>query len=280
LQKQGTTGYKSVRLITYLKSALMSNTSIDAKDILTSPFRFLYKVYVLLFFAVIMLLYFPVFSFLLAKKSRFPTAFRFIKGFSRLWIWGCGIFISVKGKENIIRDKPFIICSNHSSFIDPAVLYSIFPQHFVFTGKKEIEKWPLFHIFYTSGMNILIDRHSRIGAMKGFKVMMQVLEDGFPLVILPEGTIPKDAPKLGEFKSGVTALAIQQQIPIIPVTQTTNWKRLQRRGIMKGKASPGLAKVIIHPPIETKGLTKSDANELLTTVRNTINEPLHEKYGV
>ena len=258
----------------------MSNNPVNVKNIITFPFRFLYKIYVLLFFVLIMLLYFPIFSFLLAKKSRFPTAFRFIKGFSRLWLWGCGIFIRVKGQEHIIMNSPFIICSNHSSFLDAATLYSIFPQHFVFTGKKEIENWPLFHIFYTSGMNILVDRHSRIGAMKSFKRMMGVLDNGYPLVILPEGTISINAPKLGEFKSGVTALAIRQQIPIIPVTQTTNWRRLQRSGFMKGKASPGIAEVIIHSPIETKGLTKSDSKELLTKLHNIINGPLHEKYDV
>ena len=258
----------------------MSKEAVSLKDIFLFPFRLLYKVYMLLFFIIIMILYFPLFKFFLAKESRFPTAFRFIKGFARLWLWGSGIFIRVKGRDNIIKDKPFIICSNHSSFIDPGTLYSIFPQHFVFTGKKEIEKWPLFHIFYTSGMNILVDRHSRIGAMKGFKRMMEVLESGLPLVILPEGTIPTDAPKLGEFKAGVTALAIQQQIPIIPVTQTTNWKRLQRRGMSNGKAGPGISEVIIHTPIETKGLTKADADDLLIKLRDIINVPLHEKYGV
>lgn len=258
----------------------MSKRPFNIKNAIISPFIIIYKIYVLLYFAIIMVLFYPVFRFLLAKESRFPAAFRVLKGFARVWLWGCGIFIRVKGREHIIMDKPFIICSNHSSFIDPATLYSIFPQYFVFTGKQEIEKWPLFHIFYTSGMNILVDRQNRIGAMKSFKKMMRTLEDGYPLVILPEGTIPVNAPRLGEFKSGVTALAIQQQIPIIPVTQTTNWKRLQRRGLMTGTASPGIAEVIIHPPIETKGLTKSDANDLLTQLREVINEPLLEKYGV
>jgi 1-acyl-sn-glycerol-3-phosphate acyltransferase len=226
------------------------------------------------------MLYYPLFRYLLAKEERFPMAFKVIKGFARLWFFGSGIFIKVKGRENIILDKPFIICSNHSSFIDPGTLYSIFPQHFVFTGKKEIENWPLFHIFYTSGMNILVDRKSRIGAMKGFKKMMEILEKGFPLVILPEGTIPVDAPKLGEFKAGATALAIQQQIPIIPVTQTTNWKRFQRRGLFEGKASPGVAEVIIHPPLETKGLTKKDADALQDKLFDVINQPIKDKYGL
>lgn len=258
----------------------MSNKAISIKDAITFPFRLVYKIYFFLFFVFILVMYYPLFRYFLAKKERFPAGFKVVRSFSRMWLLGSGIYVKALGKENIIMDKPFIICSNHSSFIDPATIYSIFTQHFVFTGKKEIENWPLFHILYTSGMNILVDRHSRVGAMKAFKEMIGVLEDGKPLVILPEGTIPFDAPKLGDFKSGATALAIKQQIPIIPITQTTNWKRLQRRGLMTGKASPGIAKVIIHPPIETKGLTKDDADELLIKLRNIINAPLHEKYGV
>jgi len=123
----------------------------------------------LLYFALIMVLFYPIFKYLLAKEERYGKAFKVIRIFAQTWHYGCGIFIRVKGKENILRDQPFLICSNHSSFLDPGVLYAIFDQHFVFTGKKEIEKWPLFHIFYTSGMNILVDRHNRVGVMKSFK---------------------------------------------------------------------------------------------------------------
>ncbi|MDA3890546.1 MAG: lysophospholipid acyltransferase family protein [Salinivirgaceae bacterium] len=207
-------------------------------------------------------------------------AFKVIRFFSQLWLYGVGIFIKVKGKENIIKGEPFLICSNHSSFVDPAPLYAIFKEHFVFTGKKEIEKWPLFHIFYTSGMNIFVDRHNKVGALKSFKQMMAVIDEGHPLVILPEGTIPVDAPRLGEFKSGAVSIAIHKQIPILPVTQTTNWKRLQRGGFFSGKSSPGIAEIVIHPPISTKGLTRSDTETLQAQLHAIINGPLHEKYGV
>lgn len=203
-----------------------------------------------------------------------------MKFYAKAWLFCTGIRLNIKGREHIITDQPFLICANHSSFIDIPCIYSMFDQYFVFTGKQEIEKWPLFHIFYTSGMNILVDRHNKIGAMKAFKRMMSVLEEGYPLVVLPEGTISKEAPKLTEFKTGAVALAIQKQVPIIPITFTTNWKRLQRKGLWEGNASPGIAEVIIHPPIVTAGLTKQDADMLQTTLRNTINLPLHELYGV
>lgn len=110
--------------------------------------------------------------------------------------------------------------------------------------------------------------------------MKDVVEEGHPLVILPEGTIPKDAPKLGEFKSGAVSIAIQTGIPILPITQTTNWKRLQRGTLFKGNASPGVMEVIIHPPISTEGLTKQDTEALQSKLYEVINGPLQEKYGV
>lgn len=150
----------------------------------------------------------------------------------------------------------------------------------MFTGKKEVGKWPLFHIFYTSGMNILVDRQNKMGLIKSFKRMMEVIDEGHPLVILPEGTISKTAPQLSEFKTGSVSLAVRKQVPILPVTFITNWKRLQRKGLLKGKAGPGISEVIIHPLISTNGLTRDDADELQLKLRKVINSPLHKKYGV
>jgi 1-acyl-sn-glycerol-3-phosphate acyltransferase len=187
--------------------------------------------------------------------------------------------IKLKGAENIIKDSPFIICPNHSSFMDIPCIYAIFKRYFVFTGKKEIENWPLFHIFYTSGMNILVDRHSRSGAMASFKKMMKEIDKGNPLLIFPEGTISKTAPELTSFKSGAFKLAIQKKVPILPVTFVTNWKRLQRKGLWEGKAGPGYSEVVIHEAVYTDGLSKNDVEILETKIRKIINGPLNERYG-
>lgn len=255
------------------KSSIISN-------ILLGPFRFLYKAYILLYVAVSLIIFYPTFKYLLYKKKRFPWAFKIIKFYAKLWLVFTGVRVKVKGKENLIKGQSFIITANHSSFLDPTCLYSIYDDYFVFTGKKEIEKWPLFHIFYTSGMNILVDRHNRVGALKSFKVMMNTVEEGTPIVILPEGTISKEAPKLGEFKSGAVTIAIKKQVPIQPITFTTNWKRLERKGWFAGKSSPGIAEAIIHPAIPTEGLTKADTENLNTKLKEVINAPLNKLYGV
>lgn len=249
-------------------------------NVLTLPFKWLYKLYFIIYFSLSLALFYPFFRVVLNNVKGYPLAFKTMRFYSKLWLFCCGIFLVVKGKENILKDQPFLICSNHSSFIDIPCIYSVFDEYFVFTGKQEIEKWPLFSIFYTSGMNILVDRDNKQGALKGFKRMIKVIDERYPLVIFPEGTISKTAPKLTDFKVGAIKLAIQKQIPIIPITFTTNWKRLQRSGFWLGEASPGIAEMIIHPAISTKGTTKEDTLLLLDKLRTIINAPLHEKYGV
>ena len=249
-------------------------------DIILLPFRVLYKIYLWTYVVISLIIFYPFLRLFLSKEKRFPIAFKIIRLYAKLWLLFSGVLVKVKGRENIIKGKPFIISANHSSFIDPTVLYSVLDEYFVFTGKQEIEKWPLFNIFYTSGMNILVDRNSRMGVLRSFKRMMSVIDDGKSIVILPEGTISNDAPKLAEFKTGAASIAIQKQIPILPITFTTNWKLLQRKGFLFGKASPGICEMIIHPPIDTIGLNKNNTEELNLKLRDVINEPLHAMYGV
>ena len=244
------------------------------------PFRWLYKIYFIIYFAITLTLFYPFFRIALRNVKGYHLVFKVMRFYSKLWLLCCGIFLKVKGKENILKAEPFLICANHSSFVDIPCLYAVFDEYFVFTGKKEIEKWPLFSIFYTSGMNILVDRENKQGALQGFKRMMKVIDEKYSLAIFPEGTISKTAPKLTEFKVGAVKLAIQKQIPILPITFTTNWKRLQRKDFLSGKAGPGISEMIIHPAIITKGHTKADTISILNQLKATINKPLNEKYGV
>jgi 1-acyl-sn-glycerol-3-phosphate acyltransferase len=212
--------------------------------------------------------------YLLANHKRFPIAFKAIRVHSVFLLLFAGVRLKVTGVDNIPQDGAYIICPNHSSYLDIFCLYTIFSKYFVFTGKKEIEKWPLFHIYYTSGMNILVDRKSASGSFKALKRMSNEIERGNPLVIFPEGTISKTAPQLGPFKSGAFVIAIQKQVPILPVTFVTNWKRLSRSGFWMGPASPGISRVIIHKPVSTKGLKKENSTQLTDEVFSIINSEI------
>lgn len=237
-------------------------------------FYTIYKIYYFVVFVSTLVLFYPILYYLLSKPKRFPLAFKFIKFYARLLLLLAGVILIVKGKKNIPKDRPFIICSNHSSFLDPFCFYVIFKLYFVFIGKKEIEKWPLFRIFYTTGMNILIDRSSASGALAGYKKMVNELENKNPIVIFPEGTRSKISPKLQDFKAGAFSIAIQKKTPILPISFIDNWKRLQAGGFFSGKAGPGISRVIIHPLIQTNELYKTDLEELQLQIHEIIESPI------
>ena len=242
------------------------------------PFRVVYKIYFLFCFALLLVLMYPLFRYNLSAKTRFPKAFIWMRFYSNLLNLFTLVRLKVTGINNIPSNGSYIICPNHSSYLDIPCIYIIFKKYFVFTGKKEIEKWPLFHIFYTSGMNITVDRKNRIGAFRAFRRIAEEIDKGNPMMIFPEGTISKQAPHLTDFKSGAFAMAIQKQVPILPVTFITNWKLLQRGNFFTGKARPGLSEIVIHKPVSTSGLTKNDVDLLQLRVRQIINEPLRKRY--
>jgi 1-acyl-sn-glycerol-3-phosphate acyltransferase len=125
-------------------------------------------------------------------------------------------------------------------------------------------------------MNILVNRNSSVGATKALQEAGQRIDRGECVVIFPEGTIPKTAPKMKPFKNGAFRLAIEKQVPIVPVTFTANWKLLQGSVFLKGKAGPGITKAIIHEPVYTKGLLADDVVELKNKVYRIIESGLEK----
>ncbi len=201
---------------------------------------------------------------------------RFVAAFS---MWASGIRISVKRDAELNGNAPFVYCSNHTSYLDVAVIYRIIPFYFVFMGKQELSKVPLFNIFFKD-MDITVDRESKIGSHKAFIRAGRDIDKGYSVVIFPEGGIPKqDTPKLHRFKNGAFKLAIDKQIPVVPITFLNNWKIVPHGVNAKKHGGPAIARAVIHKPIETKGMTDKDLVNLRTEVFNIIDKTLKEAVG-
>ena len=248
-------------------------------DVVLWPFRALWKIYFFIVFISTLLLLFPFFFITLSKEKWFKYAFLLFRFWSLILQVFAGVILIIKKEEPLPKGTPFIICPNHSSYLDIILMYRVFPEYFVFMGKQEITNWPLFNIFFTKGMNILVDRSSMSGARNAILNASEDIAKGHSIVIFPEATIPHSAPKLNRFKNGAFKLAIAKQIPIVPVTFTTNWKLLQGTVFLKGRAGPGISKCIIHKPIECKGLNEDDMAALSEKVHDIIEKPLIDKYG-
>jgi 1-acyl-sn-glycerol-3-phosphate acyltransferase len=234
--------------------------------------RTLWKMLFSLNFILGLIILYPFFYVLLSRKEWFPLAFK-LKRFWAAWILIVpGIIIRIK-REVPVDDlpEPAIYCGNHVSYLDIVSSYRVTNKYFVFMGKQELDKAPLFRIFFRE-MNILVDRKSKVGSHRAFVRAGEELEKGNSVFLYPEGTIHVTG-KLMAFKNGAFRLAIEKQVPIIPVVYLNNWKLLQNGGFFKSHGRPGISRVKVLAPVPTKGLTEKDLVSLKTKVREII---LHE----
>ena len=161
--------------------------------------------------------------------------------------------------------------------IDVMLLVSTIRQNpLVFIGKKELEKIPIFGFIYKRTM-ILVDRSSNESKKKVFEETKNKLNSGISLGIFPEGTVPGIEVELAPFKHGAFTMAIEHQVPIVPMTFLDNKKRFPWScgGLIGGsKGSPGKLRVKIHEPIDTTGMVKEDRVVLSEKVRKIILDDL------
>jgi 1-acyl-sn-glycerol-3-phosphate acyltransferase len=157
------------------------------------------------------------------------------------------------------------------SYIDIVLTGGFLPTFNFFMAKFELSKIPLFNIWFKT-IDVPVKRESLRGSHNAFIEAAKKLDDGGSLIIFPEGRIPNDTPRIKyPFKLGAFKLAIEKKLPVVPVTLFDNYKRLES---FKFIMSPGLMRMKVHAPIETKDLSIEDAEALAERVYSMINQDL------
>lgn len=233
-----------------------------------------------LFFANFVLtffLLFPLFYIFLLRAKWFPLVVWLKRVWAHLIMCPLGIFYSVKREAEIDPHRAYVFCSNHTSYLDVIFSYLVIPAYYHFMAKAELKKLPLFGLFFKR-MNIPVDRSSARDSHRAFQRAASDIDKGISIALFPEGTIPNNAPKLGRFKNGPFRLAIEKQVPIVPITFINNWQILPMGRRSKRGGQPGITKAIMHKPIETKGLKDTDVEALKNQVFTIIDKTL-KTYG-
>lgn len=238
--------------------------------------RALWKIFFILNFVLGLILLYPIFCVLLTRRKKYTSAFRLMRFWAKWILIVPGILTKVK-REIEVEDLPesCVYVANHSSYLDIVVSYIVIPKYMIYMGKMEIQKAPLFRIFFRD-MNIYVDRKTKTGSYKAFQIAGERLSQGESIFIFPEGGIESKG-QLKPFKNGAFRLAIENQVPIVPVTFLDNWKLLQNGGFFKAHGRPGISSIVVHKPISTEGLTEADLIPLRHQVREIIAQTLAGK---
>ncbi len=236
-----------------------------------SVLRRIYSVYSLSLFALIFIFMLPLFYILIHTNKRHPLVYTL----HRIWAWTYYIlsFIPIRKvySDKLDFSRQYIYCSNHFSYLDiPA--FGINRIRPIFVGKSSLGKIPLFGYMYRN-IHITLDRNNLKDKYNALARCADELDRGSNLVIFPEGGISsKKPPNMARFKDGAFRLAIEKQLPIAPVTIPYNWIVLPDDGKYLLHRHKNM--IIFHDPIETKGMTIYDLEDLKSRVYNVINTEL------
>lgn len=236
--------------------------------------KLIWAVYFLILFAVFFLLFYPLFVIFLRRERYYPYAHKLRRIWGRILMLLSGLFPSTTYDEKLPKLGTYVFVANHFSYLDILSVNVQMPYYFNFMAKSELAKIPLFGIFFRT-IDIPVERKSIKGAKLAFEQACQRLADGISILNFPEGGISKTIPKMRDFKMGPFKMAIEQGVPIVPVTIADNWKRLPDNGVVAG-GMPGRMRMHIHAPIDTADMNVGDEIDLSRKVYSIIENKFNE----
>ena len=173
--------------------------------------------------------------------------------------------VKVIGKENIPKEGPYVIVSNHQSIFDiPLILGYVYPSGFI--AKEELSKIPILGKFIKSLGSILIDRKNPKSGAIALKRFAQAIQQESILTIFPEGTRSLDG-KVNEFKRGSLLIPFRYNVKILPVS-ISGTINMNKKGSFLIKSSN--VELKIHQPIEPKSFENEES--LRNYVRDIISK--------
>lgn len=235
------------------------------------PFWILYRIWFYVLVAVPIIILFPFLIVSIAKEGWYPFFFKLARIWSKFILIGMGFGWKITKLQKLEKGKSYMFIANHTSMIDiMLMLVTIKDNPFVFVGKKELAKIPLFGFFYKRTC-ILVDRSSAKSRQAVFLRAQRRLQSGLSICIFPEGLVPEEEVLLADFKDGAFRLAIKHEIPIVPIIFYDNKKRFS---YILFSGGPGILRVKIHKFLETKHLKIENTKQLNDTSRDIILQEL------
>jgi 1-acyl-sn-glycerol-3-phosphate acyltransferase len=211
-------------------------------------------------------IYTAVLGTLSLASSFFDRRGHFAHGCARAWSWlilaTTGVSVDLRGLDQLVRGKTYIFVANHQSIYDIPVVFASLPYQLRIIAKESLGSFPFLGWHLRRTGHLLVDRRNpdRGGILRRWRALVG---QGLSLIIFPEGTRSQDG-KVGIFKAGSFLLAIEAQLPIVPLS-IDGTRYVMRKGRLM--TCPGHATLVVHAPIETSGLEVGDARELAGRVR-------------
>lgn len=193
----------------------------------------------------------------------------------------CHTFFRIKvyGKENLPSKGPFLMVSNHQSFIDPILCGMFLKQWIYFLARSSLWNSRIYRAL-TFAFPLIPVRRGKAD-MRAIKQMVRVLRSGEGICLFPEGT-RTDNGWIKEFKPGFGFACKKADAPVIPVVVEGAYRAWGR-----GKKFCSIGDVTVSvcycepiPPEQIKDLTERQLAEKVTDIVRKTQNKLRGKMGM
>lgn len=166
--------------------------------------------------------------------------------------------IEVEGREKIDPSKVYIMVANHQSGVDILVLFKLH-RHFKWVAKRSLFAIPFIGWVMALNGYISIERGRGRSKLKMMDKAASSIRDGNSVILFPEGTRSPDG-NLQQYKTGAFRLALETQIPIIPVVIKGTHHAIKKGGLLIHKNDQ--IKLAVLDPIPYAVFSHMDSKEL------------------
>jgi len=191
---------------------------------------------------------------------------------SELALAGAGVSLEVAGQENLWLSRPAVFVFNHQSQLDVVVLAALLRRDFTGVAKKELAKDPTFAAMGWLANVAYVDRSDKVAARQALAPALESLRSGTSLVIAPEGT-RSPTPRLLPFKKGAFHLALQAQVPMVPVVIRNAGEIMPPHSMI---LSPGTVQVRVLAPISSADWTVDNLDQQVARVERLYADALDD----
>ncbi len=180
----------------------------------------------------------------------------------RLWcnnlLRASGMRIEVQGRERLPAGHAVYVC-NHQSNFDPVLVYASLRKHLRFIAKRELFKIPIFGAALRATGMIPVDRTGSDRDKQAIAKAVDAVRTRVSILFFAEGTRDPEG-RLRPFKKGAAVLAIQAQVPLVPLCVAGTKDVLHKQSILVHGGRPAV--LVVGEPISTAGMTLQDRDRL------------------
>jgi len=176
--------------------------------------------------------------------------------------------VKVIGKELIDNKKSYVFIANHQSAYDIFLVYGYLGQPIKWVMKQSLRKIPAVGYACEKCGFIFVDNSSPQAAAKAIQEAEKRLKNGASVFLFPEGSRTENG-ELGKFKKGAYQMALDLNLPIVPVTINGSFHVMPKDTF---SITPHSMEMIIHEPIETSQYKTDNLREAAINMRTLVDK--------